>query len=290
MDPRRAVSRAIVDDGAYVEVCGERVDVSSTPVFAIGLGKAAASMALGVQDVIGHTLTRGLISAPASSEPLSEKWHIYNGGHPLPNEESLEAGAEALNLLDWANDARGFVIFLVSGGGSAMMEYAPLISLDELRHINEQLVTSGARISEINAVRRTYSGIKGGKLAEYASNARIVTLIVSDTNPGDEANVASGPTLSPSINSPYKVLLDNSTALEAAQQKASELGFASTIAHHICEQSIEEGCDLLLRESAECVISGGEFSCPVRGDGIGGRKLETVLCLPFRMPDGSVAL
>ena len=290
VDPRKAVSRAIVDGGSYVEVCGERIDVSSTQIFSIALGKAATSMALGLEDAIGDKLARGVISAPASSASLSNRWEIFAGGHPLPNEESLEAGEAALNLLDWANDVRGFVIFLVSGGGSAMMEYSPLMSLDDLRHINEQLVKSGARIAEINAVRRAYSGIKGGKLAEYAANARIVTLIVSDTNHGDEANVASGPTLSPTINSPYQVLLDNSTALEAARQKASELGFAPTVADHICEQPIEEGCDLLLRESANCVISGGEFSCPVRGDGVGGRNLETVLRLALRMPNGCVAL
>jgi len=178
------------------------------------------------------------------------------------------------------------VIFLVSGGGSAMMEYAPLISLDDLRRLNEQLVKGGARISEINEVRRGYSGIKGGKLAEYASKVRIATLIVSDTNPGDEANVASGPTLSATIHSPYKVLLDNSTALEAAHQKALELGFASAIAHDIREQPIEEGCDMLLREEADCVISGGEFSCPVKGDGVGGRNLETVLRLALRISEG----
>lgn len=281
--------QAIFDGGSYVEVCGERVDVSSTQIFSVALGKAATSMALGLEDAIGDRLTRGVISAPASSTSISNRWEIFAGGHPLPNEDSLEAGEAALNLLDWANDVRGFVIFLVSGGGSAMMEYST-ISLEELRHINEQLVKSGARISEINAVRRSFSGIKGGKLAEYASNARIVTLIISDTNPGDEANVASGPTLSPNVNSPYQVLLDNSTALEAAHQKALELGFSSTIAHDICEQPIEEGCDLLLRENAECVISGGEFSCPVRGDGVGGRNLETVLRLAPRMSAGSVAL
>ena len=83
------------------------------------------------------------------------------------------------------------------------------------------------------------------------------------------------------FTSPHCVLLDNSTALDAAHQKAQELGFTSAVAHDICEQPIQEGCDLLLRrtfqENADCLISGGEFSCPVRGNGLGGRNLETVL-------------
>ncbi|MGH9882880.1 MAG: MOFRL family protein, partial [Pyrinomonadaceae bacterium] len=153
----------------------------------------------------------------------------------------------------------------------------------------------------------------------------------SDTNPGEEANVASGPTLTPLTGSqtaseivrlyglgaflprsilrsieqderslppavasgfhlshPHCVLLDNHTATEAAASKARELGFVTEVADDIREQPIAEGCSLLLnrldelheradKEQAICLISGGEFSCPTRGDGFGGRNLETVL-------------
>jgi hydroxypyruvate reductase len=293
VDPRRAVARAIVCDGPIVEVCGERFDASSTQIFAVALGKAAAAMAHGIEDVLGEKLTRGVISAPAFSKPLSRPWEVYEGGHPLPNEASIEAAEAALNLLDWANDVRGVVICLVSGGGSAMFEYpkSPAISLDDLRRENELLIAGGARISEINEVRRSLSAVKGGQLVQYAPAARFVTLIVSDTNRGDEANVASGPTL-PS-DSPYQVLLGNWTALEAAQQKAIELGFtSSTISHEICEQPIQDGCDLLLATSkqTDCLISGGEFSCPVRGPGVGGRNLETVLRLAMDLDEQAVVL
>jgi len=285
--------RAIVRDGPVVEVCGQRFDASSTPIFAIAIGKAAAAMAHGLEHVLGEQLTRGVISAPAFSEPLSRQWEIFEGGHPLPNEASIEAAEAAFNLLDWANDVRGVVICLVSGGGSAMFEYpkTPAISLDDLRRQNEQLIAGGARISEINDIRRTFSAVKGGQLVQYAPEARFVTLIVSDTNRGDEANVASGPTLPSS--SPYQVLLGNWTALEAARQKAVELGFrSSTIAEEICEQPIQEGCDLLraAMKNTDCLISGGEFSCPVRGTGIGGRNLETVLRLAMDLDEQGVVL
>lgn len=283
---------AIVSDGPMVEVCGERFDASSTQIFAIALGKAAASMAHGVEDALGDKLMRGVLSAPAFSEPLTRPWQIFEGGHPLPNEASIEAAEEALNLLDWANDVRGVVICLVSGGGSAMFEYpnSPAISLEDLRRENERLIAGGARISEINEVRRRFSGVKGGQLVQYAPAARFVTLIVSDTNRGDEANVASGPTL-PS-DSPYCVLLDNWTALEAANQKALELGYTPSISYDICEQPIQEGCDLLLAASkhTDCLISGGEFSCPVRGPGVGGRNLETVLRLATGVHEQAVVL
>ncbi len=315
VDPRTAVREAIAVDGPTVEVCGERFDVSAVPLYAVAIGKAAASMSFGLEDAVGERLSRGVITAPAISHPL-KRWEIFEGGHPLPNEASLAAAQSVFALLDRANDERGVVIFLVSGGGSAMIEWPidPGISLDDLRRANEMLIGCGARISEINAVRRAFSAVKGGGLARRAPNARIVTLIVSDTNPGDEASVASGPTLftdgpnpldvithyrlelpksilrtvksaSP-IRSPYCVLLDNSNALAAAQEKALDLGFRSLIATGICEQPIQEGCDLLLsNQTADCVISGGEFSCPVRGDGRGGRNLETVLRLALAERD-----
>jgi glycerate 2-kinase len=84
-----------------------------------------------------------------------------------------------------------------------------------------------------------------------------------------------------SVNGSHQVLLDNNTALTAARDKAVELGFSCSTLNDIREQPIAEGCELLLSSlmssSTECAISGGEFSCPVRGDGRGGRNLETVL-------------
>lgn len=314
VDPRQAVRRAIVRDGSMLEVCGERFDASSTPVYAIAIGKAAAAMAHGVDDALGEWLTDAVITAPALADVLPfTRWQKCVGGHPLPTEASLAAAQCAFNLLDQANEERAVVICLVSGGGSAMIEWpiSEQISLADLRRANELLIGCGASINEINAVRRAFSAVKGGGLAQRAPHARLVTLIVSDTNPGDEASVASGPTLPPTdstdpvdvikhyhldlpasilkslksadpfVPGPYQVLLDNSTALAAAHHKAAELGFTSTIAHDICEQPIQDGCDLLLarlsEQATDCLISGGEFSCPVRGDGRGGRNLETVL-------------
>jgi len=273
----------------------------SAPIYSIAIGKAATSMALGLHDALGDKLSARVVASL--------------GGHPLPNEASLASARAAFALLDRANEEQATVIFLISGGGSAMIEW-PIrddISLDALRSANQTLVSCGASISEINSVRRAFSAIKGGGLARRAPYARMFTLIVSDTNPGDEASVASGPTLNPPVDAPnaievvehyhletvlpesimkavraqhspepitssYQVLLDNQTALDAAAQKARELGYTCTTLNQINEQPIQEGCELLLKNIRDgCTISGGEFSCPVRGDGRGGRNLETVL-------------
>ena len=314
VDPRKAVKQAISVNGPIVDIGEARLDVSSRPVYAIAIGKAARSMAIGLEEALGEKLVAGVISAPDLFGG-SSRWHSFAGGHPLPDESSLEAARTAFALLDRANVEAALVIFLISGGGSAMLEWpaSDEISLADLRLANQLLVTCGARIAEINSVRRAFSAVKGGGLARRAPRAQTLTLIVSDTNPGDEASVASGPTLSPPPDAPdaidvieryqlqdvlpqsilkaieqlkpqratgtHQVLLDNWTAVQAASEKARELGLVATTAQDICEQPIEEGCDLLLSRimQTSCLISGGEFSCPVRGHGRGGRNLETAL-------------
>ncbi len=329
VDPHKAVQRSVNLEGPILHLCGRQLSISSRNVYVIALGKAATSMALGLDTVIGEKITAGVISGPSmSGQSFSKRWRIFMGGHPLPNQASLDAARCAFSLLEQANAERAIVIFLVSGGGSAMIEWPVTeeITLEDLRQANRELVACGAQIGEINSVRRAFSAVKGGGLAKRAPQAKVITLIVSDTNRGDEASVASGPTLPPpkegpsaievikryhldsllpaSIMSAVKqtgmvlpaeqpaecsahVLLDNFTALEAAGAKALDFAFAYAIPNGICEQPIQDGCDLLLsrflessrtnEESGFCLISGGEFSCPVRGDGRGGRNLETVL-------------
>jgi hydroxypyruvate reductase len=162
-------------------------------------------MAFGLEDALGDRLSAGVIVS--TSRHLSPCWQRFRGGHPLPNEASLAAARAAFTLLDRANDEKATIIFLISGGGSAMIEW-PIsddISLDDLRSANQDLVSCGARIAEINSVRRAFSAVKGGGLARRAPQARMFTLIVSDTNPGDEASVASGPTLNPPVDAPNAI-------------------------------------------------------------------------------------
>ena len=302
VDPRPATRAAI-----------SNLDIS-TPIYSIAIGKAAVRMAQGLDDALGDKLSAGVIAS--TSLHLARHWQNSVGGHPLPNEASLSAAQAAFGLLDEANEEHATVIFLISGGGSAIMEW-PIsddISLADLRTANKVLISCGAHISEVNSVRRAFSAVKGGALARRAPNTRMFTLIVSDTNPGDEASVASGPTLAAPRDAPnafevvehyhletvlpqsimkavrrarqsspvtgsHIVLLDNESAVDAAADKAHELGFTCATLDYISEQPIQEGCDLLLSNilDVDCVISGGEFSCPVRGDGRGGRNLETVL-------------
>src|SRR5580765_8812794 len=157
-------------------------------------------MAAALKNVLGEKLAAGVItSSPAllAQITLSPRWQRFHGGHPEPNERSLEAARAAFHLLERANQEGALLIFLVSGGGSAMMEW-PIsddISLDDLRAANKVMVACGASIAEINSVRRAFSAVKGGRLAARAPNCDQITLIVSDVPDGEEFNVASGPTI-----------------------------------------------------------------------------------------------
>ena len=293
--------------------------------YVVSIGKASLSMAMGIDDAVSGHVAQGIVVSPEGAvqpEASLKNWQLRTGGHPLPNQNSLDSARAIFGLLSRANAERASIVFLISGGGSAMVEWPvdERISLEDLRTTNQILVTSGASIFEINLVRRAFSAVKGGGLARALPDADVITLIVSDTNQGDEVSVASGPTLTPPLGtldamdvvsryhlqqrlpesvmnaitlspatqsikpSPYYVLLQNQTALEAASEEARRRSFVPFIDYEINEQPIQEGCELLLgqlsrktnRESV-CLISGGEFSCKVRGDGKGGRNLETVL-------------
>ena len=167
----------------------------------LAVGKAAAPMLdalLRAVDFAGSEV-RGVLIAPERPGTLPEGFAFFPGGHPSPNEASFAGAHAALELMhDAARDPAGTLcVFLVSGGGSSMMEL-PLdseISLEDTVGFHRALVASGASIVEMNCVRKHFSAVKGGRLALAAGAARQVSLFVSDVPPGRLDALASGPTL-----------------------------------------------------------------------------------------------
>ena len=200
VDPIAAISNSIALTGRTLAIAESNFDLDRyTEIYVVALGKAGGGMAIGIDQKIRDLITAAVISAPGSKQELSAVWRIFNGGHPIPNEESLAAARFAITLLSRANSDRSLVIFLISGGGSAMLELPRdnKISLRDIRSVNKLLVNCGASISEINTIRRRLSLVKGGGLALCAPRATQVSLIISDTNDGDEQIVASGPSFVP---------------------------------------------------------------------------------------------
>jgi hydroxypyruvate reductase len=166
-------------------------------VVVIAVGKASVPMARAVEDSLGGRITDGLVVTNALIGQSPQLLPVIVGGHPLPNAGSLDAASKALKILR-ANDSEDtLVLFLISGGGSALFELPidDTLTLDDLQAVNSALVSCGAVISEMNVVRRFLSAVKGGRLAAAAPRSRQISLYVSDVNSDDLSTVSSGPTL-----------------------------------------------------------------------------------------------
>lgn len=168
------------------------------PALVLAFGKAARLMAEALIELLPERTLRGLVVPPEPDVAPLPPFEVIAGGHPLPSSGSLRAADRALLLARCAT-ADEDVVFLVSGGGSAMFELpaVPNVSVAELRDLNQALLASGANIDEINTIRRHLSAVKGGRLALAAIGARhLYTLAVSDvplTSPATA--LASGPTV-----------------------------------------------------------------------------------------------
>lgn len=163
----------------------------------LSFGKAARPMTSALLARLPMEIpVRGICSAPEVPAEPDPRIHFYAGGHPLPNAESLEAAREALRLLEGAGPGT-FVFYLISGGGSAMLELPrdPAISLEDTIGFHRALVGCGATIAEINTVRKHFSAVKGGRLALAAPHSGKLSLIVADVPAREIASVASSPTL-----------------------------------------------------------------------------------------------
>lgn len=166
-------------------------------VLVISLGKAGLTMLEALLERLPKKIrVHGVCSAPEL--PKKRNWRIryFAGGHPLPNEDSFAAAAATLKLLKRARKDT-FIFFLISGGGSAMMELPrdEKISLEDTIAFHETLIASGATITEINTVRKYFSAVKGGRLALAAPEAEKLSLLLADVPLKDLGAVASSPTL-----------------------------------------------------------------------------------------------
>src|SRR6266568_4578164 len=168
---------------------------SYTRVFVVSIGKAGHTMAQALEAQMGKSL-EGIVASSVEPAEQVRGFRYFRGGHPTPNSESIRAAEAILRSLT-AQNTSSLVIFLLSGGGSSIVE-KPIddeISLEDLVATYHALVLSGAPIAEINAIRKHLSAVKGGRLARAAYPAQQVSLLVSDVPDDTPDALASGPTM-----------------------------------------------------------------------------------------------
>src|SRR5712671_4478550 len=198
IDIPATMQRKLQRKGALL-VCGEkRIDLGEfDKLRVVAIGKAAHAMVEGLALVLAPFVRfEGVVSAPTPARKPVAGMKYFVAGHPLPNAESWKAAEEILALLKKC-DEKTLVFFLLSGGGSALVELPldPAQTLEDVQKMHRALVTCGAPIEAINTVRKHFSAVKGGRLAAAAHNATKITLAVSDVPVGKESALASGPTL-----------------------------------------------------------------------------------------------
>jgi hydroxypyruvate reductase len=304
-------------------------------IFLSGAGKASSSMASAIEQIFGDRVTQGIITAKYGHTLPLKKTTIIEAGHPVPDQKGFEGAKRIQSLLRGSGD-EDLVIFLLSGGGSALL---PLpvegITLEEKQQVTQLLLDCGADIGEINTIRKHISRIKGGWLARWAYPSTVVAFILSDVV-GDPLDViGSGPTvpdpstyeeaweilikydlvrkIAPSIQKHllmgregkveetpkpgepifekvYNVLIgSNILALRAAEREASSLGLHTLILSSFIVGETREAARFHSAIAKEvlssghplsrpaCILSGGETTVTIKGNGLGGRNQEFAL-------------
>ena len=204
----RAFERHVHCERGVLRICEDLYDLQSYGrVFVVSIGKAAHSMVQALEMQAGSRF-EGIVAGSTDPKSQLHGFRYFRGGHPTPNAESVRAAESILKSLT-AQTASSLVIYLLSGGGSSIVE-KPMdseISLEDLIAAYRVLLHSGAPIGEMNAIRKHLSSVKGGRMAQAASPAQQVSILVSDVPDVSPDALASGPTMpdSTSIEDCYSI-------------------------------------------------------------------------------------
>ncbi len=185
----------LIVEGIYEKI---EIDLSKfNKVFLLGAGKASVKMAVGLEKLLGNKVTGGVIIKPDNLEtkvkPL--KLDILNGTHPIPSLKTLTSSKRLLSFKEKC-DEQTLIIFLLSGGASALLEI-PIenLSLEEYNQFIKEIMKTGMDIRELNIIRKHLSMVKGGRLIRYFHPATILTIAMSDVKEDEIDTIGSGPTV-----------------------------------------------------------------------------------------------
>ena len=311
----RGAIEAVLPDAA-VEKALAAFQPSSGRTILVAVGKAAYRMAAAAAEVLPRVDDGIVITKYGHVEGEIPGVSCFEAGHPVPDEKGFAATREVLALTENL-DADDTVVFLLSGGGSALFE-EPLISGQELADITNQLLASGASIQEMNTIRKRLSGVKGGRFAKHCAPARVFSIVLSDIVGDPLDMIASGPACPDSttcadavqVVQKYGLKLSNEAmqALQketpktlsnvdtqitgsvrelcgAAAKEAEALGYeACILTDSLTSEAREAGRffgSVLKTHAADgkrlAFIAGGETVVHLTGKGLGGRNQELAL-------------
>lgn len=318
-DADRIIDRAIKEslpDSAVRKALQEFPETKGKVVL-IAVGKAAWQMADAAYSFLGERITSGVVVTKYDhSKGRIGNLEIYEGGHPVPDENSYRGTSAAIKAVEGLGE-EDIVLFLVSGGGSALFE-KPLIPSSDMARLTSELLASGASITEMNTIRKRMSAVKGGKFALLCKPAKVFSIVLSDIIGDPLDMIASGPAYPDSstreeaeaiaeaygltLTDEMKKLLAEETPKSldnvethvtgsvrelcaSASRAAEELGYKSfVITSYLSCIAREAGvmmADIAMhnKDSKESLafIMGGETVVKLTGKGKGGRNQELAL-------------
>ncbi len=252
-------------------------------LFILSIGKAAAPMAEAAAGFY-HDGFEGILYAPKGYGKTVPGFEPFEGTHPLPSQRNVEITKKIIAKIERLSKG-DMLLALVSGGTSALL-CAPLgVTLEEKIAESQRLLKSGLGMAEINARRTELSAVKGGKLAKIAHPARVETLIVSDVTGDDPKIVGSAPT------GGGKIVLTADAMLKAVEKTAISKGISVSNLGQVDGEAKEVGeahaalATGYYGARPHLILSGGETSVTVKGEGKGGRNTEYALSLCLALDD-----
>jgi len=195
VDPGAAVGRFVRREGDLLTISGRAYELQLfRRVVLLGIGKASVAMSDALREILGDRFSGGLVISKRTIPGSRSPTNVLIGGHPIPNESSLEAGQKTIELVS-SLGSDDLLFCLISGGGSSLV-VAPAegISLADIQILTSTLLACGARIDEINTLRRRLDLVKGGGIVKMANGATIISLILSDVVGNPLEAISSGPT------------------------------------------------------------------------------------------------
>lgn len=205
VQPEKCIPKTIRRKNDILEINGFRYQLAEYDHrYVIAFGKAAFGMFQSLHNLMGDNIDLGIVisnSLPEDFEsPSSNTVRYFKGAHPFPTEANLIATKQVIELCQSAT-SRDLVIFLISGGGSALLcAPKPSVPFDGYRNLIDELMRKGASISELNQIRIALSQIKGGRLLDFLNESTVINLIISDVIGDPPEYVASGPTVLPDVD------------------------------------------------------------------------------------------
>ena len=298
-------------------------------LYLVAVGKAAWQMAYTAVSILENKLEQGIVLTKyGHCKGEISRTKCLEGGHPVPDQNSYR-GTDAILQMTSGLTEQDRILFLLSGGGSALFE-KPLVSEEVMENVTKQLLSCGADITEINTIRKRLSGVKGGRFGKHCEPAKIFSIVLSDVLGDSLDMIASGPAAADNttceeavaIVERYHLDFDESVCILLSKETPKELSNVATVVsgsvRALCEAAKRE-CELLgyetlvLTDRMDCeareagaflasiartyentkkdlaFIAGGETVVHLKGTGKGGRNQELALSAAIKLANISNA-